>query len=122
MSFSTVIILLIIGLLAGLVGGGLGVGGGIVVLPALIFFLGFSQHQAQGTSMVMMLPPITILAAYNYYKQGFVNMNAAIILMVAFVVGSYFGSLLAMKIPDKTLTRIFGFLLLFVAIKLIWGK
>ncbi len=117
-----IVILLLIGLIAGFVGGTLGIGGGIIIIPALVFILGYSQHMAQGTSLAMMIPPIGILAAINYYKSGFINMKAAMILVVAFVIGSYFGSLISVNIEGKTLQKVFGFIMLVVAIKLLVGK
>jgi len=117
-----ILLLLTIGLIAGLVGGTLGVGGGIIIVPALIFILGYTQHQAQGTSIAFMLPPIGILAAYNYYKAGHINIRVALILTVAFVIGAYFGSMLSVNIPDKILKKIFGAFMLFVALKIIFER
>ncbi len=122
MQISDILLLIVIGLGAGLVGGSLGVGGGIVIVPALMFLFGYSQHQAQGTSLAFMLPPIGILAAYNYHKEGHVDIKVALILCLAFVVGGYIGSLVSVNLPAKTLKKIFGFFMLFVAIKMISGK
>ncbi len=122
MQVEQVVLLLIVGLLAGIVAGGLGVGGGIVIVPSLVFFLGFSQHQAQGTSLAMMLPPIGILAAYNFWREGHVNIKIALILMVAFVLGGYIGSIISVHIPDKLLRKIFGVFVFLVSLKLIFGK
>ncbi|RUT78496.1 sulfite exporter TauE/SafE family protein [Ancylomarina longa] len=116
------LLLLAMGLIAGIVGGTLGVGGGIVIVPALIFILGFNQHQAQGTSIAFMLPPIGILAAYNYYKSGYVDIKVALILTIAFVIGAYFGSMISVSLPDKILKKIFGAFMLFVALKMIFEK
>ncbi len=122
MEANQIIILLLSGLVAGLASGALGIGGGIVVIPALVFFLGFSQHEAQGTSLFFMLPPIGILAAMNYYKSGYVNIKFAIILIIAFFIGSYFGSLLSVNLPEKILKKMFGILMLFAGFKMIIGK
>ncbi len=122
MDFTQFAILLFIGLLAGTLSGALGVGGAIVVIPTLIFFMGLSQHEAQGTSLAFMIPPIGILAAMNYWKQGYVNWKYALILSLAFVVGGYLGSKFAIHIPAKTLRKGFGIFLLFVAIKMILEK
>src|SRR4030043_1994875 len=101
MSVTTLLILLAIGVVTGALAGMLGIGGAIIMIPALVFFMGFSQQTAQGTSLAVMLPPIGIIAAYNYYKEGQVNIKFAIILAVAFIIGSYFGSKIALKIqPD----------------------
>ncbi len=122
MKMTEILLLLMIGLLAGFVGGSFGVGGGIIIIPALVFVLGYSQHMAQGTSLAMMIPPIGLLAAFNYYKSGFINIKAALILIVAFVIGSYFGSLISVQIQGKMLQRVFGVLMLIVALKMIFGK
>jgi hypothetical protein len=122
MSILTVIVLIIIGLLAGLLSGLVGVGGGILMIPLLIIFLGFTQHQAQGTALFAMLPPIGILAAMNYYKEGFVKWEYAAVIALTFVVGGYFGSKLSISLPDQTVRRVFGVLMLIGAIKLIFSK
>lgn len=117
-----IIILCLIGILAGFVGGALGVGGGIIIVPALIFIFGFSQHYAQGTSLAVLLFPIGILAVLNYTKEGYVNYKYALVLILTFVIGSYLGSVLSINLPDKTLKRIFGVLMMVAAIKMIIGK
>jgi uncharacterized protein len=122
MSVSTILILLIIGIITGIMAGMLGIGGGLVVIPALVMVLGMSQQAAQGTSLAMMLPPIGILAAYNYYKAGHVDIKIALLLAVAFIAGSYFGSKLAIKLPVELLKKIFGIFLILVAIKMLFWK
>ena len=119
MSVSTFIILIIIGLLAGVLSGLVGVGGGILMIPLLIIFLGLTQHQAQGTALFAMLPPIGILAAINYYKEGFVKWEYAIIIAFTFVIGGYLGSKLSLSLPPQMVRRIFGVIMLIGAIKLI---
>ncbi len=116
------IIVLLIGLTAGLVSGALGVGGGIIIIPSLIFFLGFSQHMAQGTSLAILLLPTGILAVMQYYKGGYVDFKVAFILMLLFVIGAYLGSIISVNIPDKMLRKIFGIFMLLVSIKMIIGK
>ncbi|HOO98958.1 MAG TPA: sulfite exporter TauE/SafE family protein [Bacteroidales bacterium] len=121
MSVSMLIIVIIIGIITGITAGMLGVGGAIIMVPALIFFLGFSQHMAQGTSLAVMLPPIGIVAAYNYWKAGHVDLRIALILALTFIIGSYFGSRFAINIPQHLLKKIFGLVLLMVALRmLIW--
>jgi uncharacterized protein len=115
-----VIVLLVIGLLGGFVAGSLGVGGGIIIVPSLIFLLGLTQHQAQGTSLAMMLAPIGILAAINYYREGHINIGYAIILMIVFIVGGYFGSRFAINLPATALKKIFGVLMLIVGLRMIF--
>ncbi len=122
MSTSVLLILILIGILTGFMAGMLGIGGAIIMIPALVFFMGLSQQTAQGTSLAVMLPPIGILAAYNYYKAGQVNLKFALILAAAFLVGSYFGSRLALEIPQHLLKKIFGILLLAVAAKMLLSK
>ena len=122
MSTSIVLILIIIGIITGIMAGMLGIGGAIIMIPALVFLLGISQQTAQGTSLAVMLPPIGVIAAYNYYKAGFVNIKFAIILAVFFLVGSYFGSKFALNIPQNILKKIFGVLLLLVAAKMLLSK
>ena len=122
MSISMILILIVIGIITGIMAGMLGIGGAIIMIPALVFILGISQQTAQGTSLAVMLPPIGILAAYNYYKAGQVNIKFAIILAVFFLVGSYFGSKLALTLPQNVLKKIFGVLLLLVAIRMLFSK
>ncbi len=122
MTTSQLIIILLIGLMAGLVSGALGVGGGIIIVPSLIFFLGFSQHMAQGTSLAILLLPTGLFAVLQYYKNGYVDIKVALILMILFVIGAYLGSLLSVNIPDKMLRKIFGIFMLLVSIKMIIGK
>lgn len=122
MSTSMLLILIIIGIITGIMAGMLGIGGAIIMIPALVFLLGISQQAAQGTSLAVMLPPIGIIAAYNYYKAGQVNIKFAIVLALFFLVGSYFGSKLALNLPQALLKKIFGILLLLVAAKMLLSK
>jgi uncharacterized protein len=122
MSISMMLLLLGIGILTGIMAGMLGIGGAIIMIPALVFFMGFSQQTAQGTSLAVMLPPVGILAAFNYYKAGHVNIKFAIILACTFLIGSYFGSKLALNIPQATLKKIFGIVLILVAAKMLISK
>jgi uncharacterized membrane protein YfcA len=122
MTTAQLITVLLIGLMAGFVSGALGVGGGIIIVPSLILFLGFSQHMAQGTSLAILLLPTGILAVMQYYKNGYVDFKVALILMILFVVGAYLGSLVSTNIPDKMLKKIFGIFMLLVSIKMITGK
>jgi len=117
-----VLILVLTGILAGFVAGAAGVGGAIIIVPFLVFFLGMSQHEAQGTSLAVLLLPVGIFAVMNYAKNGYVNYKFAIILVIAFIAGSYFGSLAAVHIPEKTLQKGFALLLLVVGIKMLFGK
>lgn len=118
MDLQTLLILLLVGLTAGMLGGFIGVGGGVVIVPAMVYFLGMTQFQAQGTSLAMMLPPIGILAVMNYYKAEAVDFKAAMILALAFVIGSYLGSKLTLKLDPVKVKLGFGIFMFFVAIKL----
>jgi uncharacterized protein len=122
MTTTMFLILIVIGIVTGVMAGMLGIGGAIIMIPALVFIMGISQQTAQGTSLAVMLPPIGILAAYNYYKAGQVNIKFAIILAVCFLIGSYFGSRLALTLPQQLLKKIFGVLLLLVAAKMLLSK
>jgi hypothetical protein len=122
MSIYQIIILLIIGLSAGMIAGALGVGGAIIIVPALVFFFHMSQHTAQGTSLAILLFPVGILAFFTYYRHGYVNFKVAVIVMIAFVIGGYFGSLLSVNLPEKSLKIFFGGLLLIAGLKMILGK
>ena len=117
---ANIIILIIIGVAAGVLSGLFGVGGGIIIVPALVFFVGMSQHTAQGTSLGLMLLPIGILAAMNYFKSGNLDIRAGLIIAIAFIIGGYFGSKMALGIEDVTLKKVFGVMMLVVSIKLIF--
>lgn len=116
------LILVVIGLMTGAFSGFLGIGGGLILIPALVYFMGFGQHEAIGTSLAVMLPPIGLFAAFNYYKAGQVNVKYAIILAVAFMVGSYFTSKIAVNIPANTLKKIFSVFLILIAIRMFFSK
>jgi uncharacterized protein len=119
---ATVVILILIGLAAGIFGGVFGVGGAVVMIPAMVYFLGADQHMAQGTSLAVMLPPIGLFAAYNYYKAGQVNIWYALIIALSFMIGGYFGSKIALNFPENLMKKIFGIFLILVALRLIFSK
>ena len=110
-----------VGLMAGILSGMIGVGGGIIIVPLLVFY-GFTQHQAQGTSLAALLPPVTLLAVLNYHKDGHINWKYAIIISVIFILGGFLGSKIAIAIDQKLLKKIFGVILLLVAGKLLLEK
>ncbi len=122
MNLSQILLIILIGLAGGFLSGTFGVGGGIIIVPALVLLLGMTQSSAQGTSLTMMLAPIGILAVINYYKAGFVNFRYAILLMIFFVIGSYFGSKLAIHLSDRVLKQVFGILMLLAGLKMAFGK
>jgi len=113
---------LILGLLAGALSGLVGLGGGFVIVPALVFIFGFSQHQAQGTTLALLVPPIGILAAWTYYRQGFVDVRVAALIAAGFVVGSFLGARHAMTLSNETLEKVFGVALVLIGLKMILGK
>lgn len=120
MTLTVVIIVIIIGLVAGMLGGMVGIGGGLVIVPALMYFLAFSQHQAQGTSLGLLVLPVAILAVLNYYKSGYVDFRIVGLLAIGFVVGSYFGSKMALSVPQLTLKRIFAIFMILIALKMLF--
>jgi len=122
MSISTFLMLIIIGLAAGFLCGMVGLGGAIILIPALVIFLAMDQRMAQGTTTAIMLPPIGFFAAYNYYKAGYVNIKYALIIAVVFILGGYLGSKLALNIPVGVLKKIFAVLLALVATKMMFTK
>ena len=109
--------LLVLGLVAGVLSSMVGIGGGVVIVPALVMLFAMSQKMAQGTSLAMLLPPIGVLAVVNYYKAGYVDFKVAAILCIAFIAGSYFGSKLALNLPETAIKKIFGVFLMARALK-----
>lgn len=122
MTLTTILVLLLIGAAAGFASGFVGVGGGIIIVPALVFFLGYTQHMAQGTSLTLMLPPIGLLGFYNYYKSGNTNVTAALVIAAAFVLGAYFGSKISISMDQRMVKRIFGVIMMVTAVKLLFTK
>ena len=122
MDSQTLITIILIGLTAGIASGFIGIGGGIVIIPALIYFLGLSQFEAQGVSLTLMIPPIGILAFYNYYQQGHLSKELivfALVMGIAFVVGGFIGSKISLKTPIHWVKIIFGSAMFYVSIKMI---
>ncbi len=122
MTIQIVLILLAVGLAAGFLSGMVGIGGGIIIVPVLVYFLGFTQHQAQGTTLFMFLLPIGILGVMNYHKQGYVDYKTALIICSTFVFGSYFGSKLAISLDQKTVKQIFGAIIILLGAKMLFWK
>jgi len=119
MNLQEFILLALIGLAAGIFGGMVGLGGGVIMIPAMIYFMGMSQISAQGTSLAVMIPPVGILAVMNYYKAGNINLKYALIIAIAFTIGGYFGSKIALNLPVATVKKIFGFALIIIALRMI---
>ena len=119
MTVQIVLILVIIGLCAGMLSGLIGVGGGVIVVPALVYFLGFSQHEAQGTSLGLLLLPVGILAVANYYKQGYIDVKVVAIMCLAFVLGGWLGSKISLALPEEIVKKIFAIILFYTAFKML---
>lgn len=118
----TFLILVVIGLAAGFLGGLVGLGGAIILIPAMVMFLAMDQRMAQGTTIAIMLPPIGLFAAFNYYRAGYVNIKYALIIAAVFMIGGYLGSKLALNIPATTLKKIFAVVLVLMAAKMALTK
>jgi uncharacterized membrane protein YfcA len=119
MSLQTIFILALIGLAAGILSGMVGIGGGMVIVPALVFILGLSQHQAQGTSLFILSLPVLLLAVVNYWRTGNVNWRFGLVIASTFVLGAFFGSKLTLRLPEAWVKLIFGLLMAYVSIQLI---
>lgn len=117
-----IIAFIAVGILAGILSGMFGIGGGIIIVPALVYLCGFSQLKAQGTSLAIMLPPVGIAAFIQYYKQGQVDVKAGILICIFLVLGSMFGAKIAHIIPISVLKKSFGVLMILISIKMIFSK
>ena len=123
MTFQIILLISLIGLIAGILSGLVGVGGGIIIVPALVFFLGFSQYQAQGTSLGLLLLPVGIFAVINYYNKGYIDVKVVAIMSIAFIIGGYFGSKLSLVLSQDVLRKIFAIVLFYTAFKMLeWDK
>ncbi len=116
-----IVIGFLIGMVAGALGGMFGIGGGILMVPAMVYFLHFSQKMSQGTSLAVLCLPVGILGAFNYYKSGNVDLKVAGILALGFVGGSLFGSRLALGLPEAAMRKGFAIFLILVAVQM-WFK
>ena len=117
MTIATLLGLLLLGVAAGMLSSMVGIGGGILIVPVLVYFFAMSQKSAQGTSLALLLPPVGIFAVINYYKAGFVDLKVAGVLIVAFVAGSFLGSKIVLDLPDNIIKKVFGVFLLLVSLK-----
>jgi len=122
MTLNEVISILAIGLAAGFLSGSMGIGGAIVVVPSLVFIMGLTMQQAQGTSLALMTIPVMLVATLNYYRSGNVNIRYAVIMASTFVIGGYLGSKLSLQMPEVTIRKIFGVLIIIIGVKMIFGK
>lgn len=117
-----IILYILLGLLTGVFSGMFGLGGGVIIIPALVFLFGLSQHQAQGTTLALLVPPIGLLAAWQYYKQGYVDLKIAAFVCLGFFFGGLIGAKLVVGLPESLLRRLFGVALLMISIKMILTK
>lgn len=117
-----VLLYILLGLFAGAMSGLIGIGGGIFIIPALVYLFGFTQHQAQGTTLALLVPPIGLLAAWTYYRYGYVNLKVAAFICLGFFLGGLLGAKIAIGVPNELLRRIFGAALLFIALRMIIGR
>ena len=122
LNYMNIFLYLLLGLITGILSGLLGIGGAIIIVPTLVLLFGLSQHTAQGTTLALMVPPIGLLAAWTYYKQGFVDFKIAAFICLGFFVGGLLGAKFAIQIPDQILRKMFGVLLLLVSLKMIMTK
>lgn len=112
----------LLGLVAGIFSGLIGIGGGIIIVPALVLLFGLSQHQAQGTTLALLVPPIGLLAAWTYYKEGYVDLRIAGLICLGFFLGGLLGAKLAISLSNPVLEKVFGIALLLISLKLILAK
>jgi uncharacterized protein len=119
MEQQTVLLLVFIGILAGVLSGFVGIGGGIIIVPALVYVIGMTQHQAQGTSLFILMLPVVSLAVLNYWKSGNVNWKFGLIIAIAFVVGGYIGSKLSLRLSPSIVKLAFGVVLALLSIRMI---
>jgi len=117
-----ILVYILLGLTAGAFSGIVGIGGGIIIVPALVFLFGMSQHLAQGTTLALMVPPIGILAAWTYYNQGYVDMKVALFIAIGFLLGGLIGAKVAVMLPNHVLKKIFAFVLFAIGFKMLLGK
>lgn len=120
MDIQTILIVILIGIAAGMLSGLVGVGGGLIIVPALVYFLGMSQHSAQGTSLGLILLPVGIFAVLNYYKQGHIDIKIVWLLAIGFVAGSFWGSRISLSLSQETVKKFFAILMILVAVKMLF--
>jgi hypothetical protein len=118
----SIFLFLLLGLITGIFSGLIGIGGAIIIIPSLVLLFGMSQHTAQGTTLALMVPPIGLLAAWTYYRAGYVDLKVAALICLGFFVGGFIGARFVTDIPDLLLRRIFGVVLLLAALKMIFTK
>jgi len=120
-TMETLIYLILIGLAAGFLGGMVGIGGGVIIVPALVLLFGLSQHNAQGISLAMMLFPVGLFGVLNYYKKGYVDFKYAGLIAVGFLIGSYLGSKFSLTLPQELVKKIFAVVMILLALKMLFS-
>jgi uncharacterized membrane protein YfcA len=119
MTVQLVLLLALVGFFAGVLSGLVGVGGGVIIVPCLVFFLGFSQQAAQGTSLGLLLLPVGIFAVINYYNKGYIDVKVVLIMSIAFIAGGWLGSKLALQLSQEALRKIFAVVLIYTAFRML---
>ena len=117
-----IILFILLGLFAGTISGVVGIGGGVIIVPALLFLFGFTQQQAQGTTLALLIPPIGFLAAYTYFKNDLVDIKAAILICAGFFIGGLIGSKIAVNLSNEVLHKIFGLIIIIIGIYMLFKK
>ena len=117
-----VLLFVLLGIVAGVLSGLIGIGGGVMIVPALVFLFGMTQHQAQGTTLALLVPPIGILAAWTYYQRGYVDLKAAGLICAGFILGSLLGARWATGLSDDALQKVFGVALIIIGMKMLFWK
>jgi uncharacterized protein len=112
--------LLLLGIIAGYFSGLVGIGGGVIIVPALVLLFGFTEHNAQGTTLALLIPPIGILAVWSYYQKGYVDIKTAAIICVGFILGGYIGGRMAVGISEAVLKKVFAIVLIGLGTKMLF--
>lgn len=120
MAVQTILLVLIVGVVAGVLSGLVGLGGGVIIVPALVYILGFSQHQATGTSLGVLLLPAGIFAVLNYYQKGLIDIRVVLLIFAGFLIGGWIGSKISLNIPEGVLKKVFAVVLLLIAGKVLF--
>ncbi|HPZ09353.1 MAG TPA: sulfite exporter TauE/SafE family protein [Candidatus Eremiobacteraeota bacterium] len=115
----TIVLYILLGLVAGFTSGLIGIGGGVIIVPALVFLFGLSQHKAQGTTLALLIPPIGLLAVWTYFKQGYVDFKIAIFICIGFFLGGFLGAKFATSLSTNVLEKIFGIALILLGLKML---
>ncbi len=114
--------LLAIGLVAGVFSGVFGIGGGLVIVPALLYVMKMETREATGTSLAALIPPVGLLGALEYYRNGFINIRYAALIALGLFIGAYFGAKVAVALPQITLRRLYGVFMLLISVKLLFDS